>query len=71
MVNATKMAKPFGYHKRQTQWLRTQHSQELINGLADVRELLSADLVKVIKGGNEKLEQGTWMHRKLAFDYAL
>jgi len=28
MVNATEMAKPFGYHKRPAQWLRTQHSQQ-------------------------------------------
>lgn len=50
MVNATEMAKPFGYHKRPAQWLRTQHSQELINGLADIKKCTSADLVRVMKG---------------------
>lgn len=66
MVNATQMAKPFG--KRPVDWLRFQSSKEFIAALSEVRNHTSADLVKVIKGGNGK--QGTWLHEDVAIEFA-
>ena len=71
MVNATEMAKPFGTHKKPALWLRNASIQELINVSTEVQKCTSTDLVRVIKGGNEKLDQGTWMHQDLAVHYAL
>lgn len=66
MVNATEMAKPFG--KRPVDWLRYQQAQDFISILAKVRKNTSADLVRVIKGGNGM--QGTWMHEDVALEFA-
>ena len=71
MINVTEMAKPFGSHKKPDNWLRAKNTQSLINALAISQKCDSADLVRVIKGGNEKLDQGTWMHQDLAVHYAL
>ncbi len=68
MVNATEMAKTFG--KRPVDWLKYQQSQDFINSLAEVRNVTSVDLVKVIKGGNDKCNQGTWMHEDVALEFA-
>ena len=68
MVNATEMAKSFG--KRPVDWLKYQQSQDYINALAEVRNVTSADLVRVTKGGNDKKLQGTWMHEDVALEFA-
>ena len=68
MVNATEMAKTFG--KRPVDWLKYRQSQDFINSLAEVRNVTSVDLVKVIKGGNDKCNQGTWMHEDVALEFA-
>ena len=68
MVNATEMAKPFG--KRPIDWLKYQQSQEYINALSEVRNITSADLVRVMKGGNDKNAQGTWFHEDVALEFA-
>jgi hypothetical protein len=52
MVNATEMAKSFG--KRPVDWLKYQQSQDYINALAEVRNVTSADLVRVTKGGKRQ-----------------
>ena len=66
MVNATQMAKPFG--KRVADFLNTQQTKDFIDELADVRKIVSADLVRVVKGGNK--QQGTWMHEDVALELA-
>jgi len=58
-VNLSNMAKPFGAAKKPANWLRTKESKEYINALPDSHICASADLVKVMKGGNPD-EQGTW-----------
>lgn len=68
MVNATEMAKPFG--KRPVDWLQNQQSKEFIKALAEVRNSTTADLVRVTKGGNDKNNQGTWMHEDVALEFA-
>lgn len=65
MVNATEMAKAFG--KMPKDYLRTQSAQELINALSVRLKCLTADLVKVVQGGDI---QGTWLHEDIALDFA-
>lgn len=66
MVNATEMAKPFG--KQVTKWTNTQQTRDFLQELAEVRNCTSADLVRVVKGGNR--QQGTWMHEDVALEFA-
>lgn len=65
MVNATEMAKAFG--KTPKDYLRTQSAQEFINALSVRLKCLTADLVKVVQGGDI---QGTWLHEDIALDFA-
>lgn len=67
MVNATEMAKPFG--KRTADWLNNGYAKEFLKTLSEVRKRASADLVRVIKGGDPKM-QGTWMHQDVALEFA-
>lgn len=68
MVNATEMAKPFG--KQPVFWLNNQYTKGFLKELAELRNLSSADLVRVIKGGNDKNAQGTWFHEDVALEFA-
>lgn len=68
MVNATQMAKPFG--KQPIFWLNNQSTKEFLAQLSELRNLSSADLVRVTKGGNDKKLQGTWMHEDVALEFA-
>lgn len=68
MVNATEMAKPFG--KQPVFWLNNQYTKGFLKELAELRNLSSADLVRVIKGGNNKNAQGTWLHEDVALEFA-
>lgn len=65
MVNATQMAKPFS--KEPKFWLMNQSTKDYLNELSKVRNLTLADLVQVIKGGNNP---GTWMHEDVALEFA-
>lgn len=67
LVNATQMAKPFGYSKRATNWLSLQSTKEFLGILSKDRNLSLADLVQVTKGGNKP---GTWMHEDVALEFA-
>ena len=66
MINATQMAKPFG--KQVADFLKSQQTKDFIAELADMRKIITADLVKVVKGGNK--QQGTWMHEDVAMEFA-
>ena len=57
--------KAFG--KMPKDYLRTQSAQELINALSVRLKCLTADLVKVVQGGDI---QGTWLHEDIALDFA-
>lgn len=65
MVNATEMAKPFG--KKAVDFLKSQSTKDFVQELTKVRNITLADLVKVIKGGNNP---GTWMHEDVALEFA-
>ncbi|MBR0031219.1 MAG: KilA-N domain-containing protein [Treponema sp.] len=66
MVNATEMAKPFG--KLTADWLKTRQTKHFLKAFSDMKKVISADLVKIIKGGGG--EQGTWMHEDVALEFA-
>lgn len=65
MVNATQMAKPFS--KQPIDWLKTNQSKEYIETFSKLKIISLADLVQVIKGGNNS---GTWMHEDVALEFA-
>lgn len=66
-ANATSMCKVFG--KQPSDWLKIKATQEYIDEL-NRSENLPNGLVKVIQGGNDKDNQGTWIHEKLVLDLA-
>jgi hypothetical protein len=63
IVNATDIIKAFP-EKRMNDYLRLKQTKEFI----DLLENETGNPVTVIKQGG--LEQGTWMHRLLAYDFA-
>jgi len=64
-VNATEMAQPFG--KTPKDYLRTAHSQELINAITIRLKCLKTDVSLIKQGGGDP---GTWMHEDVALDFA-
>ena len=73
-LNATAIAKHFG--KLPKDYLKTEQTQEYIVALAEAMtertKILTVEnqLVIIKKGGNNKDEQGTWLHPKLAIHFA-
>ena len=75
-LNATSIATQF--NKRVGDYLRNDRTQEYIEALTErlfnpeTRNLVTAEnqLVIIKKGGNNKKSQGTWLHPKLAVDFA-
>lgn len=76
-LNATQIATHFG--KRVGNYLKSERTQEYISALverlskfpeAPKRASAENQLVIIKKGGNNKKEQGTWLHPKLAVDFA-
>lgn len=65
MANATEMAKPFG--KQPIDWLKTNQSKDYIEAFSKLKIISLADLVQVVKGGNNP---GTWMHEDIALEFA-
>ena len=66
-VNASQMAKPFG--KKPADWLKNQQSTDYLNALSVMRNIATADLVQVRRGGNPRM-QGTYMHQDVAIEFA-
>ena len=65
MVNATQMAKPFW--KLPADFIRQQSTGDYIQALCNRYGISHNDLLKVEQGG---INQGTWMHQKLALRFA-
>ena len=63
MVNATQMARPFG--KIPADWLKTQQAKDLLKAFSDMKNIGSADLQIVRKGGDPQ-KQGTWLREDVA-----
>ena len=64
MVNATEMAKQFG--KRTVDWTRQKSSENFMRKLGEVRNLTSADMIRVVHGDGGC----TWMHEDVALEFA-
>ncbi|HFA4936227.1 TPA: KilA-N domain-containing protein [Neisseria gonorrhoeae] len=75
-LNATAIAEQ--YDKRVGNYLRNERTQEYITALNERlfnpetrnRATVENQLVIIKKGGNDKKSQGTWLHPKLAVDFA-
>ena len=66
-LNATSIAAKFG--KRASDYLRSQSTKDYIEAITRKRVMNENQLVTVKKGGNVQ-ESGTWLHNKLAIDFA-
>lgn len=67
MINATKMARPFG--KYPADWLRQKSAKEYIEAVAGETRI-PISLLVITKRGNNGEEQGTWMHKDVAMEFA-
>jgi hypothetical protein len=67
-LNATKTAKTF--NKRLDKWKESPQTIEYINALNRYPNLGKRELIIVQKGGNDKSNQGTWIHKKLIIAFA-
>lgn len=66
MINATEMAKQFG--KLPKDWLRLKSTENFLSELSAVRKIPLTGLVYKKQGGSG--EQGTWMHKDVAIEFA-
>jgi phage antirepressor YoqD-like protein len=63
-VNLTEIAKAFP-EKNLSKIVNSQEISDYVQRLTEITNVLSADLLRIIKGGDPK-EQGTWAHQKVA-----
>lgn len=68
-VNATQIAKAAG--KKVNHWGVLDSTQELIEQLSTEAGIPASGLITIIKGGNNKTAQGSWIHPKLAIHFAM
>ena len=69
MVNATMLCK--AGNKRFNNWFQTNTTKELIQALESVTGIPAAQLIQVKIGNSLSFEQGSWIHRKLAYHLAM
>jgi phage antirepressor YoqD-like protein len=69
LINVTDFAKAFP-DKNLSQIVNSQEITDYINTLAEIQNISSADLLIVRKGGNDRLNQGTWANSKVALRIA-
>jgi len=67
-INASKIAKEF--NKFPADWLKTKDTKEYIQAISRYDNIHNGDLVVIIRGGNDKTAQGTWIHKKLIISFA-
>ncbi len=67
-INATETAKIF--NKKPVDWLKTKETTQYIESVAKLLNVNAEKLVKIVKGGNNKTAQGTWIHRRLVIVFA-
>lgn len=68
MVNATEMAKSF--NKLPGDWIRQKSTEEFLETLSSDKGIPISALIQVVKGGNDKSSQGTWLHEDAAIEFA-
>jgi phage antirepressor YoqD-like protein len=64
-VNLTEIARAFP-EKNLSQIVNSQEVRDYVQRLAEIQNYSSADLLRVTRGGNDKDQQGTWAHQKVA-----
>jgi hypothetical protein len=69
MVNATVLCK--AGKKRFNNWFQTNTTKELIQALESAAGIPAAQLIQVKIGNSSSFEQGSWIHRKLAYHLAM
>ena len=69
LINATKMLECFP-GKKMNNFLRNQATKDYINAASRNSGIPVSELLVVVKGGNDKNSQGTWMHKNLALEFA-
>lgn len=68
-LNATEIAKQFG--KRINNYLRCERTIEYISALSEtLKSVTEQNQLVIVKKGGKAQEQGTWLHPKLAIDFA-
>jgi hypothetical protein len=68
-VNATEMIK-FDPTKRINNYLRQKSTDAFLEALSADARISVSGLIIVLKGGNDKLNQGAWVHPEIAIDLA-
>lgn len=67
-LNATLMCK--AYDKHLPHWLSNQSTQAIIEALSLEVGIPTSNLVEKIRGRGDRIQQGTWVHPKLAIQLA-
>jgi hypothetical protein len=67
-INATKIGREFG--KKPVDWLKTKETKDYLEAFSKLKNTFVDELVIIKKGGNQKKEQGTWIHKKLIIAFA-
>lgn len=74
-VNITKLSAAYknqtGKYRKPAHWLQNKRTVESIEHLSSVVGIPSSQLVKTRKGNSNSIEQGTWIHPKLAVRFAI
>lgn len=68
MWNATQMAKICG--KQIGHWFESKGTKHYISRLSAEIGIPVSAVIQVVKGGNDKNSQGTWIHEKLVMEFA-
>lgn len=67
-LNATLMCKAYG--KELAGWLRTKSTQDFLEALSLDMQIHMSNLVEVVRGRGDKVQQGTWIHPDIAIQLA-
>jgi frataxin-like iron-binding protein CyaY len=67
-INATKIGREFG--KKPVDWLKTKETKDYLEAFSKLKNTVVDELIIIKKGGNQKKEQGTWIHKKLIISFA-
>ena len=71
MINATEMAKPFGYNKRPSKWLELPSTKKYLEVFKNDVQNSGITPVITVKGNYaDGTRQGTWMYRTVAIRFA-
>ena len=67
-INATLLCQRAG--KKFNNYHRNEQTTAFLEALSTETRIRVSDLIQIVKGGNDKLSQGTWVHPKVAINLA-